>query len=185
MQFWQLFDEGLYLKNAAKMVAHFGTAQWLGPFDALMLSKAPGFSVFLALSVGLDIPYRLAEFLLFCPLPFIFFVAVRPLNLPKWSADTIISTIPWRLWNSFCTVPVEIQHEISNLVSIPIDIDYVADTLDNDSHWIYEPDESIAHHRLLLRSNFGPALKITEPRQMRRDLKLRKVCATTTNMSTL
>jgi protoporphyrinogen oxidase len=72
----------------------------------------------------------------------------------KWRAETIISTIPWTLWNNFCEIPAEIQSTIGELVNIPIDVDYVSDTLDNPSHWIYEPDESIAHHRLLLRSNF-------------------------------
>lgn len=72
----------------------------------------------------------------------------------QWSADKIITTIPWHSWNKFCTVPEEIQGEIRTLVNIPIDIDYIPETLNNQSHWIYEPDETIAHHRLLLRSNF-------------------------------
>ncbi len=70
------------------------------------------------------------------------------------SADTIISTIPWHSWNKFCVIPEEIKKNINSLVNIPIDIDYVPETLNNQSHWIYEPDESIPHHRLLLRSNF-------------------------------
>ena len=50
----------------------------------------------------------------------------------------------------------EISKEIEKLQNVAIDVDYVPDTLENPSHWIYEPDESIAHHRLLLRSNFYP-----------------------------
>ncbi len=72
----------------------------------------------------------------------------------QWSADYIITTIPWTLWNKFCSIPVAIQAEIKQLINIAIDVDYVPETLDNESHWIYEPDELIAHHRLLLRSNF-------------------------------
>lgn len=71
-----------------------------------------------------------------------------------WCADTIISTIPWILWRNFCQIPEEIQEQINKLRNISIDIDYVQESLDNPSHWIYEPDEAIAHHRLLLRSNF-------------------------------
>lgn len=72
-----------------------------------------------------------------------------------WSADTIITTIPWTLWPQMCSLPEAILEQIKQLVNISIDVKYIPDTLDNDSHWIYEPDESIEHHRLLLRSNFS------------------------------
>lgn len=72
----------------------------------------------------------------------------------QWCADKIISTIPWTLWRDFCQIPEEILNKINKLRNISIDIDYVQESLDNLSHWIYEPDEAIAHHRLLLRSNF-------------------------------
>lgn len=72
----------------------------------------------------------------------------------QWCAETIINTIPWVLWRNFCQVPEEIQRQINSLRSIPINIDYVQESLKNPSHWIYEPDESISYHRLLLRSNF-------------------------------
>lgn len=72
----------------------------------------------------------------------------------KWQANTIISTIPWTLWPSFCELPETVSSQIGKLRNIPIDIDYVPDTLDSDCHWIYEPDESISYHRLLLRANF-------------------------------
>jgi protoporphyrinogen oxidase len=72
----------------------------------------------------------------------------------QWCAETIINTIPWVLWRNFCQVPEEIQGQINKLRSIPIDIDYMQESLDNPAHWIYEPNEAISHHRLLLRSNF-------------------------------
>ena len=71
-----------------------------------------------------------------------------------WRAETIINTIPWTHWISFCEVPTPIREDIGKLRYCSIDIDYVADILANRSHWIYEPDESIAYHRILLRSNF-------------------------------
>ncbi len=77
----------------------------------------------------------------------------------RWRADMIISTIPWTLWPSVCRVPKEIQEEIGKLRSVAIDIDYIQDTLSNPSHWIYEPDEAISYHRLLLRPNFCPNSK--------------------------
>ena len=69
-------------------------------------------------------------------------------------SGSIITTIPWPLWNKFCDAPEIIKNKIECLVNVPIDIDYIPETLDNKSHWIYEPDESIPYHRLLLRSNF-------------------------------
>jgi len=80
-------------------------------------------------------------------------LATRTVN-GLWSADTIVNTVPWTLWPSFAAVPEAIRAEIGKLFNVAIDVDYVADTLDNPSHWIYEPDEAVAHHRLLLRSNF-------------------------------
>jgi hypothetical protein len=72
----------------------------------------------------------------------------------QWCAEKIINTVPWVLWRNFCQVPEEIQGQINKLRSIPIDIDYRQESLANPSHWIYEPNEAISHHRLLLRSNF-------------------------------
>lgn len=71
-----------------------------------------------------------------------------------WRAETIINTIPWTLWSRFTTIPDAVLGEIAKLRNVAIDVDYVPETLDEPSHWVYEPDESIAQHRLLLRSNF-------------------------------
>ncbi len=73
----------------------------------------------------------------------------------KWQADTIISTIPWTLWTGYCDLPKDILAAIASLKNAPIDVDYHPETLNSPAHWIYEPDESISHHRLLLRSNFA------------------------------
>ncbi len=74
----------------------------------------------------------------------------------RWRADTIVNTVPWSTWPAFCQVPESVQEDIRRLRYVSIDVDYVADTLANASHWIYEPDETIAYHRLLLRPNFFP-----------------------------
>lgn len=74
----------------------------------------------------------------------------------SWRGEYIISTIPWSLYPSFCELPPEINEKISKLQAASIDVDYFSETLDSPAHWIYEPDESISHHRLLLRSNFSP-----------------------------
>jgi hypothetical protein len=73
----------------------------------------------------------------------------------RWQADTIISTIPWTLWPRFCEIPAEIATSIGRLRNAPIDIDYHAESIDSPAHWIYEPDEGITYHRMLLRANFA------------------------------
>lgn len=72
----------------------------------------------------------------------------------RWQAQTIISTIPWTQWPGYCELPPNIAAAISQLQNASIDVDYYSKTLDNPSHWIYEPDERVSYHRLLLRSNF-------------------------------
>lgn len=85
-------------------------------------------------------------------------LATRTVN-GRWQAGTIISTIPWTLWTGYCALPNDILTAITSLKNAPIDVDYHSETLDSKSHWTYEPDETIAHHRLLLRSNFAPGAK--------------------------
>jgi protoporphyrinogen oxidase len=80
-------------------------------------------------------------------------LSTRTIN-GRWRAETIINTIPWPLWRNFCEVPQEVQRQIAKLRHIPIDIDYVQESLNDPSHWIYEPNEAVSHHRLLLRPNF-------------------------------
>ena len=72
----------------------------------------------------------------------------------RWQARTIINTIPWTLWPAITDIPAPVLRDIELLRSIAIDVDYHAETLDTDCHWIYEPDEAIDYHRLLIRSNF-------------------------------
>ena len=73
----------------------------------------------------------------------------------QWQASTIVNTVPWTLWDKFCRIPANVAADIAKLKNAPIDVDYHAETLDNPSHWIYEPNEAIPHHRLLLRANFA------------------------------
>jgi protoporphyrinogen oxidase len=80
-------------------------------------------------------------------------LATRTINR-NWQAEKIVSTIPWTLWPNYCELPKGILASIADLKNAPIDVDYHPETLSSKAHWVYEPDESISHHRLLLRSNF-------------------------------
>mgnify|MGYP001578608368 CR=1 FL=1 len=71
-----------------------------------------------------------------------------------WRAKKIITTIPWTSWPKYCDLPEEISAAIENLKFSSIDVGYFPESIDSDAHWIYEPDERISYHRILLRSNF-------------------------------
>jgi len=72
----------------------------------------------------------------------------------RYQADHIITTIPWTVWPLMMRLPAEVGSAISQLCYSSIDIDYHPQTIDSHAHWIYDPDESVDHHRILCRSNF-------------------------------
>jgi len=73
----------------------------------------------------------------------------------RFRAEIILSTIPWTIWPNLCRMPDDMVQMVSRLKSAAIDVDYHPNAPSSRAHWIYEPDESVAHHRLLLRSNFA------------------------------
>jgi protoporphyrinogen oxidase len=89
--------------------------------------------------------------------------------------ETLITSIPWVYWRDYCQMPPEINQAISLLKNTSIDVSYQSETLNNNSHWIYCPDEEISYHRMLLRSNFAPNSRgyWTET-NMKRSLELRE-----------
>lgn len=84
VQFWQWADDALYFDNAKAIALNLGNEFWIGPFNKVVISKAPLFSVFLVGLNSIGIPLRLAEFLLYAPLPFYLLIALRPLTINKW-----------------------------------------------------------------------------------------------------
>ncbi len=72
-----------------------------------------------------------------------------------WEADYIFNSAPWESWLKWTLqIPSDIEDEIRKLYKVSIDVDYKSENLETKAHWIYEPDESIPHHRKLIRSNF-------------------------------
>jgi len=69
-------------------------------------------------------------------------------------ARTIISSIPWTNWPSIAEVPADIANEINSLMHIPITIEHHSADYDTDAHWVYDPRDSVSHHRVLVRRNF-------------------------------
>jgi protoporphyrinogen oxidase len=69
-------------------------------------------------------------------------------------ADMIVTTVPWPAWRAVAKLPDAVDAAIDQLVHIGVHVDYFPDDLDSAAHWIYEPDERLPYHRLLLRHNF-------------------------------
>lgn len=83
---WQWADDGLYLRQAEAFVRwiHGDAIPWLGPYDALLLGKAPLFSIWMGVVHILNFQLRLAEFALLLALPWLFRAAVRPIIALSW-----------------------------------------------------------------------------------------------------
>jgi len=76
-----------------------------------------------------------------------------------FKAEVIVNSIPWSVWANAGAMPAEIASAAHRLVNVPIDVDYHAGSVAGPAHWIYEPDEQIGHHRILVRSNFAPGAR--------------------------
>ena len=72
----------------------------------------------------------------------------------RYAADMIINTIPWTQWLEVSDLPKFVKDSVLKLRYASINVDYIPETLPTISHWIYEPDERLAHHRFLCRTNF-------------------------------
>jgi hypothetical protein len=71
----QWADDALYFRQAIALT----DGEWLGKLDPVLLSKAPGFALFLAGTHELGIPLRVAEWLLMVAGVYLWAMAIRPL----------------------------------------------------------------------------------------------------------
>lgn len=71
-----------------------------------------------------------------------------------YSADKIITTIPWRSLEKIEGPGDRLSEEISKLRSTSVEIEYCPESLDTKAQWIYIPAEDIRYHRILVRENF-------------------------------
>jgi protoporphyrinogen oxidase len=73
-----------------------------------------------------------------------------------FTATRIITTIPWTAWPDLCALPAGVLAATRRLVHTSLDVDYFPQDMSTPAHWIYEPDETISYHRILVRHNFCP-----------------------------
>jgi hypothetical protein len=98
---WQWADDGLYLRQSEAFVRwlHGAAGPWLGPYDPVLLCKAPLFAIWIGILNQVHIPLRLGEFGLLLLLSFLFRSAVRPmLRLSGWRwalVMTILIAMPF------------------------------------------------------------------------------------------
>ena len=71
-----------------------------------------------------------------------------------YSADVIISTIPWMDFAKITGMPQELKEKIGRLKYSSVQTAYFPDNLDTEAQWIYYPDPELSYHRILVRHNF-------------------------------
>ena len=74
----------------------------------------------------------------------------------SYTAENIISTIPWLEFREMSGIPDQIRQLIPLLRFSSIQVKYFPEFIGSDAHWIYYPDISLPYHRILLRYNFLP-----------------------------
>ena len=71
-----------------------------------------------------------------------------------YSADVIISTIPWMEFAKITGMPQELKEKIGHLKYSSVQTAYFPDNLDTEAQWVYYPDPELSYHRILVRNNF-------------------------------
>lgn len=71
-----------------------------------------------------------------------------------YSADVIISTIPWMEFAKIAGMPQELKEKIGHLKYSSVQTAYFPDNLDTEAQWVYYPDPELSYHRILVRHNF-------------------------------
>jgi UDP-galactopyranose mutase len=86
-----------------------------------------------------------------------------------FSARHIIFTIPWRSVEHFDNMPEGMRDKINRLKHTGVRIEYFAQNIASDAHWIYCPQPDLPFHRQLLIPNFfeGAAGHWTETNSVR------------------
>lgn len=70
-----------------------------------------------------------------------------------YSADVIISTIPWMEFAKITGMPQELKEKIGHLKYSSVQTAYFPDNLDTEAQWVYYPDPELSYHRILVRHN--------------------------------
>ncbi|MBD5538979.1 MAG: NAD(P)-binding protein [Desulfovibrio sp.] len=79
---------------------------------------------------------------------------VRTKNHKEYTADAIITTIPWHGFQDIVGLPQRMKKSLSSLKHSSVEIKYMPGKINTDAHWIYFPEDKFSYHRILVRHNF-------------------------------
>lgn len=82
-------------------------------------------------------------------------LSVKTSTGDNYSADQIITTIPWGEFEDILGMPKKLKNIIADLKHTSIAVQYYSKQLNTRAHWIYYPDENLTYHRILVRHNFS------------------------------
>lgn len=73
----------------------------------------------------------------------------------KYTAEKIITTIPWRTFDDLRGMPADLAGDVQKLKHTSIQTEYFPENLDSTAHWAYFADLKLPYHRILYQHNFG------------------------------
>lgn len=76
-----------------------------------------------------------------------------------YSADIIITTIPWASLKTIKGMPEDLAKKTASLKYRAIEVRYVTEALDTDGQWVYCPDEKLPFHRATMLCNLDHSIK--------------------------
>lgn len=76
-----------------------------------------------------------------------------------YRAERIVTTVPWTAIKKITGLPVYLETAVHALKHSSVVITYRPEMLETKAQWIYYPDLSLPHHRILVRHNFCPRAK--------------------------
>ncbi len=83
---------------------------------------------------------------------------VRTKTGDVYRADIIITTIPWRTFDTILGMPDEMKEQLRTLKYVAIENRYVNDDVDTKAQWVYFPDMKLPYHRATIRKNVWPSM---------------------------
>lgn len=75
-----------------------------------------------------------------------------------YTADVIITTIPWQCFRKLDGMPTDLIQKVSSLRSRSLEVRWVKEELDTDGTWIYCPDDRLPFHRATMIGNLDPSI---------------------------
>lgn len=73
----------------------------------------------------------------------------------KYTAEKIITTIPWREFANLRGMPVELVSDVQKLKHTAVQVKYFSDNLDAQAQWTYFANSALSYHRINYQHNYN------------------------------